>query len=66
MPQLSAGSSLNLCETVIYEQVRPGDVARVARGEKHRGLRDLLGRTKPAPLRCPSTRLVDTGVYAPI
>jgi hypothetical protein len=47
MPQLSVGSGLNLCETAIYEQFRPGDVACVVGGEKHHRLRDLLGRTKP-------------------
>src|SRR5262249_33374611 len=39
---------LHLCEAAVHKQFRARDVARVVGGEKHHGLRDLIGCTAPA------------------
>src|ERR1700720_887905 len=40
--------NLHLCEATIHKQFRSRDVAAVVGGEKHHGLRDLIGCTEPA------------------
>src|SRR5215510_11687401 len=41
-------SSLHLGEAAIHKQFRSGDVTAVVGGEKHHGLRDLIGGAEPA------------------
>jgi hypothetical protein len=38
----------HLCETAIHKQLHSGDLAAVARREKHDGLCDFIGCSKPA------------------
>ena len=48
---------LHLCETAIHKQLRSRDVAAVVGCEKHHGLGDLIGRTKPAERNIVGNRL---------